>query len=107
MLDHISLRVSDFDRAKKFYTEALKPLGYGVLMEFPGAVGLGEPGKADFWITQVDGGVTPVHLAFTAKDRQTVDAFYAAALAAGGKDNGKPGPRAEYHPGYYGAFILD
>jgi catechol 2,3-dioxygenase-like lactoylglutathione lyase family enzyme len=107
MLDHVSLRVSDFDRAKKFYIEALKPLNYAVVMEFPGAAGLGVAGKPDFWITQSDKGITTTHIAFAAKDKAMVDAFYQAALAAGAKDNGQPGTRKEYHPGYYGAFVLD
>ena len=106
MLDHVSLRVSDFARAKKFYLEALKPLNYAVVMEFPEAAGLGEGGKPDFWITKNEK-IVPTHVAFVAKDKDMVDAFYKAAIAAGGKDNGAPGTRKEYHPGYYGAFILD
>jgi catechol 2,3-dioxygenase-like lactoylglutathione lyase family enzyme len=109
MIDHISLRVTDFQRAKAFYAKALAPLGYTVLMEFPEApdvAGLGAGGKPDLWITQVPS-TTTVHIAFLAKDRATVDAFHAAAIAAGGTDFGAPGPRPIYHPGYYGAFVLD
>ena len=75
------------------------------MMEFPGALGLGAQGKPDFWLGQ--GACAPVHVAFLAADRKTVDAFYAAALAAGGRDNGKPGLRPQYHPNYYGAFVFD
>ena len=113
-IDHTSLSVSDFAAAKAFYSAALKPLGISVLMEFPKAVtgsadvaGLGSNGMPYFWLA--DGGKTTpkVHIAFNAKSRAEVDAFYAAAIAAGGKDNGKPGIRAQYHPTYYGAFVLD
>jgi catechol 2,3-dioxygenase-like lactoylglutathione lyase family enzyme len=113
-IDHTSLSVSDFAKAKAFYTAALKPLGITVLMEFPKAVtgnvdvaGLGSNGKPYFWLADA-GKTTPrVHLAFAAGSRAEVDAFYKAAIAAGGKDNGPPGIRAMYHPTYYGAFVLD
>jgi catechol 2,3-dioxygenase-like lactoylglutathione lyase family enzyme len=113
-LDHTSLGVSDFAAAKAFYSAALKPLGITVLMEFPKAVtgnvdvaGLGSGGKPFFWLADA-GKTTPrVHIAFTADSRAEVDAFYKAAIAAGGKDNGPPGIRAIYHPNYYGAFVLD
>ena len=107
MLDHISLRVSDFARSLEFYKKALAPLGYTLLMEFPGVAGLGVAPKPDFWFTQIEGTIVANHVAFAAKDKAAVDAFYEAALAAGGRDFGKPGTRKEYHPGYYGAFILD
>jgi catechol 2,3-dioxygenase-like lactoylglutathione lyase family enzyme len=106
MIDHISLAVSDFDKAKKFYSAALAPLGYKVLMEFEGACGLGADGKADLWIGPGEKRV-PMHIAFVAKSRKAVDEFHAAALAAGGTDNGPPGLRAQYHPNYYGAFVYD
>ena len=113
-IDHTSLSVSDFAAAKAFYTAALKPLGISVLMEFPkgvtgnvDAAGLGANGKPFFWLAAA-GKTTPrVHLAFAANSRAEVDAFYKAAIAAGGKDNGAPGIRAHYHPNYYGAFVLD
>jgi catechol 2,3-dioxygenase-like lactoylglutathione lyase family enzyme len=106
-LDHIGLTVSDFGAAKAFYSAALKPLGITVLMEFPGAAGLGADGKPFFWLSG-GGKTTPhVHLAFAAASRAEVDAFYNAAIAAGAKDNGPPGIRADYHPSYYGAFVLD
>ncbi|MFO0565279.1 MAG: VOC family protein [Polyangiaceae bacterium] len=106
MIDHISLRVKNFDQALAFYAKALRPLDYAVVMQFPGAAGLGARGKPDFWITATDQPVNPTHVAFAA-DRATVRAFHKAALKAGARDNGAPGLRAEYHPNYYGAFVLD
>jgi catechol 2,3-dioxygenase-like lactoylglutathione lyase family enzyme len=106
VIDHLSIHVSDMAASKRFYEAALKPLGYSVLMDFGDqAVGLGEGGKPDFWLSK--GAAQPSHLAFRSPDRAAVDAFYAAAIAAGAKDNGPPGVRAQYHPGYYGAFVLD
>jgi catechol 2,3-dioxygenase-like lactoylglutathione lyase family enzyme len=106
VIDHISLRVTNIQRSKEFYVKALAPLGYAALMEFPGFVGLGAGGKPDLWLTEQEGPTT-VHVAFRAEDKAAVDAFHAAALAAGAKDNGAPGKRAQYHPRYYGAFVLD
>ena len=106
MLDHISLRVQDFPRAVEFYQAALAPIGYQVQMEFPGGAGLGEPGKPDLWIAQTDKALAPTHVAFRT-GRAQVDAFHAAALAAGAADNGPPGVRADYHPNYYAAYVLD
>jgi catechol 2,3-dioxygenase-like lactoylglutathione lyase family enzyme len=113
-LDHTSLSVADLAKAKAFYTAALKPLGISVLMEFPKAVtgnfdiaGLGSNGKPFFWLASA-GKTTPyIHIAFLASTRAEVDAFYSAAIAAGGKDNGAPGLRPMYHPNYYGAFVID
>ncbi len=107
MLDHLTLKVRDLAKAKAFYSAALKPLGYVAQMEFEGFAGLGEPGKPDLWLRQKPDEVTPTHVAFTARDRAAVDAFHRAALAAGGKDNGKPGIRTDYAPTYYAAFVLD
>ena len=114
MIDHIGFPVSDYVRAKAFYTQALAPLGYSLIIEVmqddrPGepAAGFGANGKPDFWIGGEGALNKPVHIAILAKDRVTVDAFYKAALAAGGRDNGAPGIRAHYHPNYYGAFVLD
>ncbi|MCL4767360.1 MAG: VOC family protein [Hyphomicrobiaceae bacterium] len=108
-LDHIGLQVSDFPRAKAFYSAALQPLGIRVQMEFPtdkgGVAGFGRC-KPEFWIS-ADKPTSPFHIAFGAANRPEVDAFYAAALAAGAKDNGAPGLRPQYHPDYYGAFVLD
>ena len=107
MIDHVSARVSDVDKAKDFYSKALAPLGYSLHMEFPEGAGFGTgEGIPAFWIgTNEERGAT--HVAFSAKDRATVDAFYEAAMSAGGKDNGAPGVRAHYHENYYGAFVLD
>jgi catechol 2,3-dioxygenase-like lactoylglutathione lyase family enzyme len=106
MIDHVSLHVSDIERSKAFYAEALAPLGYEVIMEFESVAGLGARGKADFWIGEGEPRA-PIHVAFSSPDRATVDAFHKAALAAGGKDNGPPGLRPHYHQNYYGAFAHD
>lgn len=105
MIDHLTLHVSDLARSRAFYEAALAPLGYSALMAFPGAVGMGANGKPDLWLAQ--GALTPFHLAIAAPNRAAVDAFYQAAMAAGAQDNGAPGPRPQYHPGYYGAFVID
>ena len=105
MLDHIGLAVSDFNKSKRFFEQALAPLGYKVLMEFDGAAGFGLEGKPDFWIAK--GKPAATHVAFAASARDVVDKFHKAATAAGGHDNGKPGIRKEYHPSYYGAFVHD
>jgi catechol 2,3-dioxygenase-like lactoylglutathione lyase family enzyme len=115
MIDHIGFPVSDFERSKAFYLKALAPLDYSLVMEMmqerpPGdapAAGFGAKGKPDFWIGGEGGLDKPLHVAIVAKDRATVDAFYKAAIAAGGRDNGAPGIRAHYHANYYGAFVLD
>jgi catechol 2,3-dioxygenase-like lactoylglutathione lyase family enzyme len=118
MIDHLSLLVTDFERSRAFYLGALAPLGYELIMELsrenipqlPAAriAGLGAGGKPDLWLRHHDGGPPdPMHLAFAAPRRELVDAFYQAALRAGGRPNGEPGPRAQYHPNYYGAFVLD
>lgn len=106
MLDHLFLKVRDIEKAKAFYTAALRPLGYSVVMEFGSMVGLGAP-KPDLWITADPENTRPTHVAFATKDRSVVDAFHQAAVAAGGTDNGKPGVRVDYHPTYYAAFVLD
>ena len=106
ILDHIVVNVSDLEASKRFYEQALAPLGIVVIMEFPGAAGLGAAGKPELWL-RPGGGAERVHVAFSAPDRGTVDAFHEAALAAGGTDNGGPGVRDIYHPNYYGAFVLD
>jgi len=104
MLDHIGLRTAQMDTLVSFYKAALATLGYGVLMEFPGAVGFGRE-TPDFCIGEADK-ASNIHLAFVAKERAQVDAFYAAALAQGGADNGPPGER-DYAPNYYAAFVID
>ena len=110
-LDHVGLTVSDYDRSLAFYTKALAPLGIKVHMTFEGegykGSGFGS-NRPFFWIS-VGAKLTEgnLHVAFTAANRQQVDEFYAAAMAAGARDNGPPGLREHYHPGYYGAFVLD
>jgi catechol 2,3-dioxygenase-like lactoylglutathione lyase family enzyme len=109
MLDHVGVNVSDYERSREFYQGALTPLGFSLLMEpVPGTGGFGSEGKPWFWITdQREPTTENVHVAFAARDRATVDAFHAAALEAGGTDNGAPGIRTIYHPDYYGAYVLD
>lgn len=115
MIDHVGFPVSDYARAKAFYTAALRPLGYTLITEVTpeqtesgsAAAGFGMNGKPDFWIGGEGGLARPMHIAITARDRAGVDAFHRAALAAGGKDNGGPGLRPQYHPNYYGAFVFD
>jgi catechol 2,3-dioxygenase-like lactoylglutathione lyase family enzyme len=113
MLDHVGFEVNDYERSKAFYAAALAPLGVTLLMEFQSAAaGFGEEiehgPKPYFWIhSRGRPVVSGAHVAFAAPDRETVDAFHAAALAAGGTDNGAPGPRPIYHPNYYGAFVTD
>src|SRR4030095_9531859 len=107
MIDHVSLEVADYARSKAFFVEALGPLGYELIAEYDGHIaGLGAKGTPHFWLI---GGAPSgrTHIAFLSPDRATVDAFHAAALAAGGKDNGQPGLRPQYHPDYYGAVVLD
>ena len=107
MIDHSGVSVSDVAQSKAFYTAALAPLGYAMLMEFEQFAGFGVAPKPDFWIGQGKPNVPPIHIAFRADTRAVVDAFYRAAIAAGGRDNGPPGPRPHYHENYYGAFVLD
>jgi catechol 2,3-dioxygenase-like lactoylglutathione lyase family enzyme len=107
MLDHVTIGVTDVERSKIFYDRALRPLGIRCVHQGDGFAGFGSSGKAYFWIGLKHAPQTGVHIAFATEDRKSVDAFHAAALGAGGKDNGKPGLRAQYHPNYYGAFILD
>jgi catechol 2,3-dioxygenase-like lactoylglutathione lyase family enzyme len=107
MLDHIGLLVADFTKSKAFFETALKPLGYSCLMEYSGWAGFGAESKPDFWIAQGQSIKAPIHVAFAAADRLAVDAFHQAALAAGGRNNGAPGLRQDYHPNYYAAFVLD
>ncbi len=107
MIDHMSIPVKDFQKSKAFYEKALAPLGYTLQAELGADVaGFGKDG-GDFWIGKGEPAKVHIHVAFAAKSRQEVDAFYKAAIAAGGKDNGKPGLRPEYHEKYYGAFVLD
>jgi len=113
MIDHTGIIASDPARSRRFYEGALAPLGYAQLMEVPReftggivVVGYGVAPKPDFWLRE--GKPTDkTHIAFRAETRKDVDAFHAAALAAGGTDNGPPGVRPHYHANYYGAFVLD
>jgi catechol 2,3-dioxygenase-like lactoylglutathione lyase family enzyme len=108
MLDHVTIGVSDIERSRNFYDLALRPLGITRL--YAGgetASGYGISSKAFFWISWRGLPQTGAHIAFAAQDRAVVDRFHAEAIAAGGKDNGAPGIRPNYHPSYYGAFVLD
>ena len=103
MIEHISLRCRDSRASRKFYERALEPLGYEMDRRYGDAFGFIQGGRHDFWVTKGKVG-TPTHLAFHAQSRAAVDEFYRAAMAAGGKDNGAPGPRDDYG---YAAFVLD
>ena len=114
MLDHIGFSVSNMKASRMFYEKALKPLGIRMLMEItPEMTGADEShygfgaDRPFFWIGSSDKPSPGMHVAFLAQSRKTVDEFYAAAIAAGGKDNGKPGMRPHYHENYYGAFVFD
>jgi catechol 2,3-dioxygenase-like lactoylglutathione lyase family enzyme len=114
MIDHTGLLMSDPAKSRRFYGAALGPLGYTLLMEIPkehtgGKVvyGYGVAPKADFWLAEGTPNEPRIHIAFRADSRRQVDEFYRAAMAAGGRDNGPPGPRPHYHEHYYGAFVLD
>lgn len=114
LIDHIGLQVSDIARAKAFYVRALAPLSIGVVMEIPAAltgggdvIGFGRNGKGELWLEGGARTVPHLHVALRAATRELVDAFYQAAISAGGRDNGAPGLRPIYHADYYGAFVLD
>jgi catechol 2,3-dioxygenase-like lactoylglutathione lyase family enzyme len=120
MIDHTGVVVRDFAASKAFYSTALSAIGLSLLMEFPASVtgsvdvaGFGAPDKMaqgvspEFWLARGTPGSTPVHIAFRVSSHALVDAFHKAALGAGGRDNGLPGLRPQYHPGYYAAFVLD
>jgi len=113
MLDHVGILVADWNKAKAFYDAAFAPLGFTLLTvvpeQFTGGVKVGGYGQAkpDFWMTENAVTGPGRHYAFSASSRAAVDAFYAAALATGGTDNGAPGPRPHYHANYYGAFVFD
>jgi catechol 2,3-dioxygenase-like lactoylglutathione lyase family enzyme len=107
MLDHINLSVTDAERSKAFYAKTLAPLGYKLVSEYEGGFGVGQEGGSTIWGATGPAQKPIAHLAFRAQDRKAVDAFYKAAMSAGGKDNGKPGLRENYSPTYYAAFVLD
>jgi catechol 2,3-dioxygenase-like lactoylglutathione lyase family enzyme len=111
MLDHVSIGVADIAAARRFYDAAMKPLGYECLSAGEDSLGYGRDAPA-LWISAVQRPVpadagSGLHFCFTAPSRQSVDAFHKAALGAGGRDNGKPGLRADYGPDYYAAFVID
>lgn len=106
MLDHAAVNVSDLEGSKRFYAEALQPLGYSLMFEVGDFLGFGDADMPNFGVVRrepVGGG----HVAFSASRRDAVDAFYEAAIAAGGEDNGAPGVREHYHPAYYAAYVRD
>ena len=115
MLDHVGFAVSDAERSRQFYEQALAPLGITLIMSVPpekteaggAAHGFGSEGKPYFWIGDNEAVGQGTHVAFLADSRRDVNAFYEAAPVAGGCDNGAPGVRAHYHPNYYGAFVFD
>ena len=114
MIDHIGINARDFEASRRFYDAALKPLGLTTIMEVTPqetggfhALGYGAGDKPDFWLGNGDPRGAGAHVAFVASSRAQVDAFHAAALGAGGKDNGAPGLRLDYHPTYYAAFVID
>jgi len=114
MIDHTGFNMSDPRKSRAFYEKALAPLGYAVIMEVPTehtggkvVLGMGVGAKPDFWLAEGAANEPRIHLAFRAANRKEVDDFHAAAIAAGGTDNGAPGPRPQYHANYYGAFVKD
>ena len=107
MIDHIGIRVSNLERSIAFYTKALAPLGFELVMKWESFAGFGIGGKAEFWIDGREAPKETFHVAFRTNGRQQVRDFHQAALAAGGKDNGAPGPRPHYHEHYYGGFVHD
>jgi catechol 2,3-dioxygenase-like lactoylglutathione lyase family enzyme len=106
MFDHLGIGVSNLRESKSFYLKALQPLGVTIAMEGPYGVGLGRKGKPSLWLSESSDKPAHLHIAFAAQTRGEVDAFHAAALAAGAQGNGPPGLRPHYHPNYYGAFVI-
>jgi catechol 2,3-dioxygenase-like lactoylglutathione lyase family enzyme len=112
MINHISIGVRDIPRAKRFYDAVLAPLGYSCLSQSEGSLGYGQGSAIALWVNAVERPVpadaaSGLHVCFDAPTRKSVDKFHAAALRAGGRDNGEPGPRADYGPDYYAAFVVD
>ena len=109
MIDHLTVHVNDLAKSKDFYLAALKPLGYELISDYPdwSICGLGADKKPDLWLAGGSDVKQTAHVAFGTTEKARVDAFHKAALAAGGKDNGAPGYRKEYSPGYYAAFVYD
>lgn len=107
MIAHTSLPVSNYNKSKAFYSKILKPLGYTNNMEYGEAAGFNDGKNTDFWIAADKKPINKSHVAFEAKNTKQVEDFYKSAITAGAKDNGKPGYRKEYWPGYYAAFVYD
>ena len=114
MIAHVGITVSDIEKSKQFYAAALEPLGFQMIRAYgatdtrpTASAGFGAPPRAELWIYQGTARDTTTHIAFQVAQRALVDAFYEAAIAAGGRDNGKPGLRPQYSANYYGAFVLD
>lgn len=106
MFDHVVFGVSDYAASKAFFLKALEPLGVGVILEGPLGIEIGARGEATLCMFQTEEKPARLHLAFKAANRRQVEAFYRAALEAGGKDNGAPGLRPQYHANYYAAFVI-
>jgi catechol 2,3-dioxygenase-like lactoylglutathione lyase family enzyme len=108
IFDHIVLIVSDHKKSKDFYTKALSPLGIAFVRDDDdGCAGFGTHGKPSFWACEEADIQKPMHIAFIAENKDAVDQFHEAAVAAGGKNNGAPGIREQYHPNYYAAYVID
>ncbi len=107
VIDHIGIAVADAARSKVFYQQCLAPLELELVVEIEGWCGFGQGAKAEFWFGEDEYAHRPMHIAFRAANRDSVDRFYQAGIAAGGRDNGAPGLREIYHPHYYGAFLID
>jgi catechol 2,3-dioxygenase-like lactoylglutathione lyase family enzyme len=109
MINHVQVSVTHFGKSLRFYSEALRPLGYTAqsVDESAQSAGFGPPGAPKFWIGVGTPSKGPVHIAFDAPSTKAIAEFHAAALAAGGRDNGKPGPRPDYGPKYHAAFVID
>jgi len=108
MIEHVSVPIHNYKKSVKFYDAALKPLGYRLYRKYPPeAGGYLEGGSTSFWVVRKSKKVQPIHVALRGKSKKAVQAFHAAGLRAGGKDNGRPGFRADYGPDYYAAFLLD
>jgi catechol 2,3-dioxygenase-like lactoylglutathione lyase family enzyme len=107
MFDHVGLKVKDVEASVRFYIAALAPLSYVLCSSDASSAGFGPPGEPALWLSKHAKAPGGAHVAFRAKDRASVDRFHAAGLAAGGRDNGGPGPRPDYGPKYYAAFLID
>jgi catechol 2,3-dioxygenase-like lactoylglutathione lyase family enzyme len=108
MYDHVGLKVRDLEASVRFYTAALAPLGYELCTRDETSAGFGPKNQPALWLGTATGPVAPgIHVAFRAAERPAVDRFHQRGLGAGGRDNGNPGPRADYAPNYYAAFLLD